>query len=209
MNLDLRHSAVATALVFVLLAAVSDKGLKERPDFPRSAGGMTALRSAASLIIRWPEEPRALAGALLEKYGMPDEMVPSQLSWNDRRPWTKIVVFRDPEAAGRPRHLLESVAYGKITLQRWRALSALGRGASYDPVTQELSARTDGEETNFLSVNLADEVIRGRRSAAAARDFYDETANLSLYGKSSPYMTRLLFEPRRRTLPKLTGAGGT
>ena len=118
-------------------------------------------------------------------------------------------MFRDPETPGRADNLLESVAYGKVPLDRWRDLTALGRGAVYDPVTQELSARSDREETNYLALNLADEVVRGRRSAAAARSFFDATLNLSLYGKSSPYMSRLLFRPRRRTPPALTDAGGT
>ena len=205
MNRDLRRGAVAAALLLLLLATASDRGVRAPvPEYPVSGGGMAALHSAASVIIRWPEKSRDLAGLFLEKYGIPDEIVSSQLSWNDRRPWSKVVVFRDPVGAGRADHLLESVAYGKVPLDRWRELSALGHGAAYDPVTQELSARTDAEGTNYLAVNLADEVIRGRRSASSARDFYDAALNFSFYGKSSPYMSRLLFRPRRRTHPKLT-----
>ena len=205
MNLDLRRGAFAAALLLLLLATASDRGVRPPvPEYPVSDGGRAALRSAAGVIIRWPEKSRDLAGLLLEKYGIPDEIVSSQLSWNDRRPWSKVVVFRDPEGAGRSNHLLESVAYGRVPLDRWREVAALGHVAAYDPVTQELSARTDAEATNYLALNLADEVIRGRRSAPAARAFYDSTLNLSRYGKSSPYMSRLLFRPRRRTLPKLT-----
>jgi hypothetical protein len=198
MNLDLRRSAVATALLLLLLATASDQGVRlPTPEYRPSGGGALTSRSAANLISRWPEKPRILAAALLHKYGVPNEIVSSQLSWNDRRHLKKIVVFRDPDAAGRSAHLLESVAYGKVALDRWRELSMLGHGAAYDPVTQELSARTDAEDTNFLALNLADEVVRGRRSGAAARAFYDATLNLSLYGKSSPYMSGLLFPPRR------------
>jgi hypothetical protein len=149
-----------------------------------------------------------LAGVLLEKYGIPDDIVASQLSWNDRRPWTTVVVFRDPEAAGRSNHLLESTAYGGVPLARWREFSSFGRGTAYDPATQELSARTNGEATNLLALNLADEVLRGRRSAADARAYFDATLNLSLDGKSSPYMSRLRFSPRGRTPPARQGADG-
>ncbi len=133
---------------------------------------------------------------LLEKYGGPDETLPSQLSWNDRGPWKKVVVFRDPEGAGRSNHLLESVAYGRVPLVRWREFFAFGRGTAFDPSTEELSARTDGEATNCLALNLADEVSRGVRSGWEARGVYDATLNLSIYGKSSPYMSGLLFQPR-------------
>ena len=208
MNFDLRRIAVAAAAV-VLLAATSDQGVRAPiPESTRSREDIGALESAANLIIRWPEKSRALAGMLLEKYGVPDEMVASQLSWNRRRPWKKIVVFRDSEEFGRSDHLLETVAYGKVPIDRWRELSALGRGASYDPLTQELSARTDREESNILALNLADEVIRGRRSASDARDVYDSTINLALYGKSSPYTSRLLFHPRGSIAPQYPGIKG-
>ena len=210
MNLDLRHRTAATALVIVLLATASDQGQKAPiPEHAKSGAAAGSIRSAADMIARWPERPRALANMLLGKYGIPDEIVSSQLSWNDRLPWTKVVVFRDSASAGRSGHLLESVAYGKVPFDRWQDLTLLGRGAVYDPATQELSARTDGEGTNLLALNMADEVIQGRRSVADARRFYDATWNLSLNGKSSPYMSRLLFQPRSRTLPKLTGAGRT
>lgn len=198
MNLDLRRIAVAAALVVVLMATASDQGTKA----PVPKPGISGLQAAANLISRWPVKSRALAGVMLEKYGTPDEMVSSQLSWRGRRPWTRVVVFRDPAAGDGSDHLLEAVAYGEVHLDRWRELAALGRGAAYDPVTHELLARTDSEATNYLSLNLADEVIRGRRSAADARDFYDAASNLSLYGKSSPYMSGLLFRPRNLSLPK-------
>jgi hypothetical protein len=196
MKPDFKRDAPAAALLIVLLATASDQGVRApTPETPSSPAA--ARRTAKDLIADWPETPRVMAAALLQRYGVPDEIVSSQLSWNGRRPWAKIVVFRDPDAAGRSDHLLESLAYGRVDLDRWKELSGLGRGAAYDPVTQELSARTDSEATNFLALNLADEVIRGRRSAADARGFYDAALNLSLYGKSTPYMSRLLFQPRR------------
>ena len=76
----------------------------------------------------------------------------------------------------------------------WPEVSAFKRSVSYDPATETLSARTEGERTNFLALNLADEVLRGKRSASNARDLYDAVLNFSLDGKNSPYMSGLLFE---------------
>lgn len=202
MKIGLRHSAFAAAAVVVLLlATASDQGVRApTQESARSRESGAALPPAKRMISRWPEDSRALAGVLIEKYGAPDEEVASQLSWNDRGPWKTIVVFRDRAAFGRSAHLLETVAYGKAPFNRWRQLSAFGRGASYDPLTRELSARSDREETNILALNLADEILRGKRNAAGARAFYDSTFNLALFGKSSPYMSRLLF-PRREPRP--------
>jgi hypothetical protein len=190
----------AAALAVALLAMSSDQGARPvpRPGIPSAA-------AAEDMIGRWPEQSRALARLMLEKYGSPDELVASQLSWSRRPPWNRIVVFRDPDRGGGSNHLLQSVVYGDVLLGRWRDIAAFGRGAAYDPGTRELTARTDAEATNFLSLNLADEVLRGRRSAADARDFYDAASNLALYGKSSPYMTGLLFRPRDPALRKVEG----
>jgi hypothetical protein len=202
MNLDLRHVAVASALSVLLLATISDQ--ERRTPVPElvESGGVPTRSAANATIVDWPAKPRALARMLLEKYGVPDQIVPSQLSWSRQRYWAKIVVFRDPSSLGPSGHLLESVVYGRVSFDRWQDLTLFGRGATYDPAAQELSARTDAEGTNFLALNLADEVIRGRRSAADARRFYDMTRGLSLSGKNSRYMSRLLFRRGGRTLSR-------
>lgn len=182
----LMPALAALALVF----AAGDTGPRDR-----------AWTSAEAAIRSWPAPSRALAGAMLEKYGAPDEIVASQLGWNDRRPWTRIVAFRDPKTVGGADVLLQSVAYGRVPFTRWRALSAFGHGTAYDPVKQELDARTEGETANILALNLADEVARGRRTPEDARAFFDRTVSLSLSGKSSPYTTRLLFAPAGGSSP--------
>ena len=148
-------------------------------------------------IAGWPDKARALASALIREHGAPDEITPAQLTWRGRGPWNTIAVYRDAESAERPNNLLQSVAY-EVAPRRWRALSAFDRGVAYEPVRRELTARSDREETNLLSLNLADEVIQGRRTAADASAFYDKTVEMSYAGRSSPYMSRLMFSPLTR-----------
>jgi hypothetical protein len=206
MNHHLHRSAAAAVAVFVLLTIASDQGTRApAPEHTGPREEIPAIQAAAGVIMRWPGASRALAGKLIEKYGVPDETVSSQLSWRRRGRWARIVVFRDPDAQGRHDHLLESVAYGTVPFDRWQPLSSFERGATYDPAAQELAARTNGEGTNILALNLADEIIRGRRTSEEARAFYDSIVNLSLSGKSSPYMSGLLFPPRPWSLPKVKG----
>ena len=60
----------------------------------------------------------------------------------------------------------------------------------------QLSARSESETTNFLVVNLADEIITNARGVKDARDFYSKTVRLSKAGKWSPYLDRFLFPIR-------------
>jgi hypothetical protein len=150
---------------------------------------------AQTVIADWPERSRALAESLLQEYGIPEESTPSKLSWKAREPWSRISVERDALDKAHPSGVLQAVAY-EVPLRRWRALGWFDRGVDYDPIKHELIARTDGEATNFLALNLADEIVRGKRTAEDARAFYDETVALAASGKSSPYMKRLLFRPK-------------
>jgi hypothetical protein len=158
--------------------------------------------SADAIIARWPEHSRALAKTIIQVYGAPDVAQPSQLSWEGHAPWKLIVVYRDALVSSRPNGFEQSVVYD-VPVRRWRALGAFDRGVDYDPVAHELIAHTDSEMSNFLVLNLADEVIQGRRTAEQARDFYDKTVALSFAGKYSPYTRKLLFRPQRVSEPSL------
>lgn len=158
-------------------------------------GMMTDAYRAQTVIAQWPERSRALAESLLQEYGIPEESTPSKLTWKARAPWSRISVERDALDDAHPSGVLQAVAYD-VPLRRWRALGWFDRGVDYDPIKHELIARTDGEPTNYLALNLADEIVRGRRTAEDARAFYDETVALAASGKSSTYMKRLLFRPQ-------------
>ncbi|HXT02150.1 MAG TPA: hypothetical protein VN915_15860 [Elusimicrobiota bacterium] len=191
-----RGAAVLAAAGVPLLAAAALA-------WPFGGGGpavepseiVTDAYRAQSAIADWPERSRSLAEAMMQEYGIPDEASPGKLTWRKRAPWTRLSVERDSEEPGRATGLLQAVAYD-VPLKRWRALGWFDRGVDYDPVTHELIATTPGEATNRLALNLADEIIRGKRTAEEARAFFDETVSLAASGKSSPYMKRLLFKPQ-------------
>ena len=62
-----------------------------------------------------------------------------------------------------------------------------------------LTARSDSEENNYISLNLADEIVHGKKSVAEARNFYAKTEQLGLSGKTSSYSQGLLFQPGTTT----------
>ena len=161
----------------------------------RTALSFLATASAAQSTIAWPEHSRVMAEEITQEYGAPDAVQSSQLSWIGHRPWKLTVVYREDPAPGRPNGIEQSVSY-EVPVRKWRELGAFDRGVEYDPVARELIARAGSEMANILALNLADEVIRGRRTAADAREFYDKTLSLSFSGKSSPYMRKLRFRPQ-------------
>jgi hypothetical protein len=199
MNLQWRGAAaLAAASIPFLTTAAWSRG----PEFYEPVDSARAANRTEDAIVDWPAHSRNLAEAVMQEYGPPDGTEQSRLSWEIRRPWKMIVVYRDAPASGRPNGLQQSVAY-EVSVRKWRELGAFDRGVDYDPVNHELIAHNDSEMTNVLALNLADEVIRGRRSAVEAREFYDKTLALSYAGKSSSYTRKLLFRPRRLPEPSL------
>lgn len=198
---------IRAALLAMMGLMTATAAFSERSDLTRARQHEKAkaqsdsLKAAQSVIDGWPERPRALAAALIQEHGAPDEIAKAQLTWRGRGAWALITVFRDAESAERPNRLLESVSY-EVAVRRWRTLNAFGRGVTYDPIRRELLARSDSEETNILALNLADEVIRARRTPADAAAFYDKTLKLSFSGKSSPYMRKLMFTPMASRFPE-------
>jgi hypothetical protein len=171
-------SAALAAVPAVAAAAVMFGGPVESPT--------AAAKAARSALAGWPPVTRELAEALSLEYGPPDRTTPDRLSWRNRGPWRRVVVFRAPR---RPGLLLQSVAYF-VPVQRWRALSACGL-ATYDVARRELVARGDDERTNRLALNLAVEVVRGRLDPAEARARYREI----LRAQDGRELRRLLFSP--------------
>ncbi len=64
-----------------------------------------------------------------------------------------------------------------------------------DRTAGQIGACSDHEAFNTLTLNLAVEIIEGRRSVDDARRLYAETAAAYSMGRDAPYAERLLFTP--------------
>lgn len=133
---------------------------------------------------------------MVDKYGPPDRVETLRLVWEHRGPWKKIVVwdelgFLDNNRAAR--NIEGTIAY-PVPADKVDALVSFSRALHVSADGGELSARSTSEERNFLMLNLADEIVKGRLSPEEARVSYLRTLKLAEAGKSSPSMLRLLFQ---------------
>ena len=148
------------------------------------------LRRIEAELAGWPQGSRRAAQRMMLKYGPPDEATPRALTWNDNGPWKRTIVHRD---AGRD--VLEQIAGYHVPNDRYDVIGHLPGNVSAERGRDELSARAPDEPLNFLYLNLADEVISGRRDAESAVALYRQTQALTASGKTSPYTESLLFAP--------------
>ena len=151
-----------------------------------------------SVITAWPEKPRTIAHAMIDKYGTPDTFSDRMLVWHDNGAWKRTIVYRDEVEHLFPvKHtdfLEQTVAY-KVPVDKVGDLAKFDGSVIVDRTRGELSARCDKEENNRLALNLADEIARGKRTVTEARDFFTKTVETKMAGKSSDYMDSLSFTP--------------
>lgn len=188
------------ALALLLLAAAAPSARAQfREEADLSGIGLSG-QTPETIILHWPTYSYRLARMMLTEYGQPLEASDHRLTWLDNGPWKRTVVYRKPPKeralAGDSGRLEQTVAY-RVPPDRLGDLGRFDMDIEADKETGRLTAISDSESENFLILNLADEVIQGRRSPKSAQDFRRKQLSLRDAGKTSPYLERLLFVPGR------------
>ncbi len=186
------------ALGLLLLASAAPSGRAQfREEADLSGIGLSG-QTPESIILHWPTFSYRLARLMLSEYGQPVESSDHRLTWIDNGPWKRTVVYRkapkERMLAGDGGRLEQSVAY-RVPPDRLADLGRFNMDVEADKEAGRLTVISDSESENFLTLNLADEVIRGRRSPKSAKDFRRKQLRLMDAGKTSPYLERLLFVP--------------
>ncbi len=159
-----------------------------------------AVRSPQTSIQSWPAPSRALARALIVKYGTPHSFGEHALYWYDNGPWRRTVVHRDGTGGSflrRGADILEQTAAYPVGADSAGELKEIAPGIYADAAAGEVTSRAESEAMNFLALNLAAEVLSRAMSEDDARRAYRRTRRLAGSGKSSPYLDGLAFETQR------------
>jgi len=151
----------------------------------------------------WPELSRTAARAMVAKYGPPVRVGRKSLVWLLNSPWQRTVVYRNSpyhSRVDRDTDYLKQVITYRTPDDKIDDLRRFDRRLRVDTRTRELSFQSDSEKTNFLALNLADDIVNEKRSVEDARFFLRNTLRLEKSGKSSPYTEGLLFSLRDEPL---------
>ena len=89
---------------------------------------------------------------------------------------------------------MEQVIDHKVPVAKFSDLAAYDGSVTVRRTDGELSAKCDKEGANFLAINLAHDVLTGKKTVAQARDFYaNAIKEFALQNKMSPYMKSFQF----------------
>ncbi len=141
------------------------------PDARRLPSNLGVL-TVETVTAGWPLTSRGAALDMMSRYGIPDEMTASALTWYDNGPWKRTIVHRDCDQHLFPKphdDVLEQVVAFAVPLERYDDLARYNGSVHADRTSGELSVRCDDEVTNTLLLNLAVQVAEGELSVEAAR----------------------------------------
>lgn len=154
-------------------------------------------KSVKEVLIYWPKTSRKLASSMISKYGQPSRISREALEWDNNGPWLKTIVFRESSWIDERRlvkgNILQQTARRAVKPESVDALADFDTRVVVDREQGTLTSTSPSEELNFLALNLADDVAQGKKTPEQATALYYRTADLSVSGKSSPLMRKLMF----------------
>ena len=151
-------------------------------------------------IRKWTKAPRVAARELIGEYGEPGSFTKGSLIWRDKGPWQKIAVYRRSLSrffGQRSKGFLEQTVAYHVPVDKIEDLKRFDGRLQVNESQGLLSSRSESEAANFLALNMADEIVEGKRSVESARNFFAKTERLAAAGKTSAYTQGLLFTGRK------------
>ena len=161
------------------------------------AASPVAMETVDQILGSWPDVSCEVAETVMEKYGPPQEATASFLVWHNNGPWKRTILNRDavPHDFPMPHpDLLEQFVDYQVPPDKFDELAQYDGSVIVERTKGEISARCDKEEMNLLAINLANDIVTGKRSVEEARQFYAETAMAFKNGQSDPYVEGFVFE---------------
>lgn len=150
----------------------------------------------------WPEKPKEVTKTMVEKYGLPNEATQSMLIWYNNGPWKRSIIYREEIEHKFPKphvDVLEQFVDLKVPAEKGDDLLKYDGSVIVERTKGEISARCDKEEMNFLAINLAKEIIDGKKNVESARNEYAKSAMSFMMGKPNDYTDNLNFKMTKNT----------
>ena len=151
-----------------------------------------------NVIEKWSQEPQESAKRLIDYYGEPDEFSSSRLIWyNTSDGWKRTVLVNEMvphDFPARHNDFLEQFIDYKVPIDMFSKLAAYDGSVIAERTKGELSARCGGTSMNFVAINLAHDIVSGKRFVEEARAEYARLYKAQQDGQQEPYAGSFQFE---------------
>lgn len=196
----------------MVLLALSAVACSPRVIATTSAGEVITSNVVLQSIRDWPDKSQDAAKFMIDKYGVPNEQTPTTLVWYATGPWKRTILYKEeiPHSFPKPHtDLLEQFIDYRVPTDKYDDLAAYDGSVIVERTKGEISARCDKEAMNFLALNLANDIVMGRRTVEQARQEYGRQVTAFMNNRAESYTLGLTFtvprggteDPDRSTLP--------
>lgn len=156
---------------------------------------------ADDIIAKWPAESGKAAKMIIEKYGQPDTESDTMLVWHNKGAFKRIVASRTSDVhrfpVKHPDSVEQTIAY-RVPVNKIDDLARFDGSVTVDRTRGEMAARCDLEANNNLALNLANDIVMGKRTVAGARAYYGRAiTRFKEKMVMDPYMKKLTFSTMR------------
>jgi hypothetical protein len=147
-------------------------------------------------LLTWPEASQTAAREMRGKYGKPDAECHDMVIWMDKKDWMMITVTKAESRHSFPLEhtdVLEQTVRYRVPVDKYQELAEFDGSITINRTRGTLSSRCDNEGYNILTLNLAHDIIIGKRTVDDARKEYSNLIREKMIGGNPEYMQRLLF----------------
>lgn len=186
--------ALAAAAIALTTTSASAQGNMGQE---RGAGRMNQAQ-VTRMMQGWDASAQEAARMMMTKYGPPMEMTATMAVWGPAGPWKRTIVYKEAVQHNfpMPHHdVMEQFVDYKVPPEMFDDLATFDGSVIVERTKGEISARCDKEGANLLALNLANEIVTGKRSVADARTTYGEQIMAMKAKRPAPYTERLMFAP--------------
>lgn len=145
----------------------------------------------------WPKDHREAVERMTEKYGSPDEATASMVIWHNNGPWKKTIIYKEEWDHNFPKshkdYIEQFINYSPKE-EKFDEVAMYDGSVILEKTAGLMSARCDKEPMNFLAINVAHEIMTGKRTVEEAREFFAKTAFETMAGKESEYTQKFVFD---------------
>jgi hypothetical protein len=200
-GLSMRLLLQAAALALLPCAALA------QPAASASATPSRLESTAASAWVHdhlqgWPPKTVALAVVLVEKYGRPEDAGARRITWYDNGPWKRTSLLREAPLHNFPlphEDVLEQTVDYKVPPKKVADLLSYDGSLVVDRTRGELTVHCNSEEMNILTLNIADDIVKGERSLEQAMAFHAQVIEGMFIHEPETYPQKLRFTPHKGT----------
>ena len=153
-------------------------------------------------LLGWPKRSIAVASDLVTRYGLPKESNARELTWYDNGPWKRTVLHREEIDHNFPyphKDVLEQTVNYRVPADKVGDLVKYDGSLVIDRTRGELTVHCNNEESNTLTLNIADDIVKGDRDVEQALAYHAQVIRGVQSGEPETYPYKLRFKAPQPT----------